>query len=296
MKVLVTGGTGFIGSYINGDIKLSSKDLDLMNLDDTINCFKYHSPDIIIHCAAKQRNHSTMIKFMADHLYDNVIINMNLFKAAQISNVKKIISLSSINAFPASKNNYYEESKLWDGEPHEACYTDGHKSRLLNVLSKSYKQQYDISCAVPMLTNTYGPKSNIKNGVIPFLIDKCHKAMINNENLVIDGDGTPVRDFIYVKDVAKLVEWAIDNYDSIEPIIFSSGEQTTIKDLVDIIIEYMHFNGKVVWNKNVVAKQPIKLCDNSKLKYYLPNFKFISIEDGLKETINWFLEKGGIDG
>jgi GDP-L-fucose synthase len=237
-----------------------------------------------------------MVKFMADHLYDNITINMNLFKAAHMSNIKKVVSLSSINAFPASEENYYEESKLWDGEPHEACYTDGYKNRLLHILSKSYKKQYDISCAVPMLTNTYGPKSSIRNGVIPYLIDKCYRAMIAEEDLVVDGDGTPVRDFIYVKDVAKLVDWTIHNYDSIEPVIFSSGEQTTIKELVDMITKYMNFNGKVIWVKDKVAGQPVKLCDNSKLKSHLPNFNFTSIEDGLKDTVNWFLKSKDTNG
>jgi GDP-L-fucose synthase len=287
MKILVTGGTGFIGSHLNADIKLSSKDVDLQNLEQTINNFKQHSPDIIIHTAARQKNYLGMQSSIADHLYDNALINLNVFKAAQIANVKKIISLSSINAFPADTNNdYYDESNLWNGEPHTACYSDGYKNRLLHVLSKVYNLQYDMSCIVPMLSNTYGPNSRIDNGAIPFLINKCYNAKINNTDLIISGDGSAKRDFIYVEDVAKLIHWSIDNYNSVDPIIFASGKQTTIKHVVNIITDIMQFNGNVIWDTTASVGQSTKLCDNSKLKTCLPNFKFTSIEDGIKKMIN----------
>jgi len=289
VKILITGGTGFIGSHLNGNIKLSSNDVELMDLNDTISCFKKHSPDVIIHSAAKQKNHFGMLNFKADHLYDNTIINMNVFKAAQIVDVKKMVSLSSINAFPASPEKYYTESNLWNGEPHNACYTDGYCNRLLHILSKAYNSQYNITCAVPMLTNTYGPNSKITNGVVPYLINKCYEAMVSDIDFVIDGDGSPIRDFIYVKDVARLIDWSVQEYDSIEPIIFSSGKQNTIKQLVELIVDYIGFKGKVVWNKDISASQSVKLCDNTKLKKYLPDFKFTSMEDGLIETIDWYL-------
>lgn len=287
MKTLITGGTGFIGSHLKGDIKLSSKDVDLSNLTQTINYFETHSPDIIIHSAARQKNYLGMKASVADHLYDNSIINLNVFRAAQISKVKKIISLSSINAFGSNAGTYYKESDLWNGEPNIECYSDGHKNRLLHTLSKAYNLQYNMSCITLMLTNTYGPNSKVNNGAIPFLIDKCLKAKENNTDLIISGDGSAVRDFIHVNDVAKLINWAIKEYNSIEPLILSTGQQTTIKDIVNIIIKAIEFKGNVIWNKNAEVGQSIKLCDNSKLKKLLPNFQFTSVEEGIKNLVKY---------
>tara|TARA_Y100001963_G_C6698104_1_gene407976 strand:- start:1 stop:888 length:888 start_codon:yes stop_codon:yes gene_type:complete len=286
MKILITGGTGFIGSHLNGSLKLGSDDINLLDLIQTIKYFEAYSPDVVIHTAARQKNYLGMKASVADHLYDNSIINLNVFKAAQMANVKKIISLSSINAFGSNASNYYEESDLWNGEPNIECYSDGHKNRLLHTLSKAYNLQYNMSCITLMLTNTYGPNSKINNGAIPFLINECLKAKINNTDLVVSGDGSAIRDFIYVDDVVDLVDWSIKEYNSIEPIILSTGQQTTIKDIVNIITKTMKFTGKVIWNKNAETGQSIKLCNNSKLKNYLPNFKFTPIEEGIKKLVN----------
>ena len=144
-----------------------------------------------------------------------------------------------------------------------------------------------MSCITLMLTNTYGPNSKVNNGAIPFLIDKCLKAKENNTDLIISGDGSAVRDFIHVNDVAKLINWAIKEYNSIEPLILSTGQQTTIKDIVNIIIKAIEFKGNVIWNKNAEVGQSIKLCDNSKLKKLLPNFQFTSVEEGIKNLVKY---------
>ena len=149
----VTGGQGFVGSNINfADVKLSKDECPLDDLNKTIDCFSKYNFDTIIHCAAKQKNFKYMNKLMADHYYDNAIINLNLFKAAQKTNVKNIVTLSSINAIHPS--TFYEEKNLWLGEPDNNCYTDGHKNRMLHILSKSYKSQYNINCISPGFIET----------------------------------------------------------------------------------------------------------------------------------------------
>ncbi|MAG25860.1 hypothetical protein CMI47_09805 [Candidatus Pacearchaeota archaeon] len=282
MKTLVLGGTGKIGSKLKGDIKLSSSDVNLKSLDETLDCFRKYSPDVVINCAAQRKNYSDMINLQADHIYDNTMINLNIFKASQMLNIKKIVSLSSINALLTN-----------NGEPHESCYSDGYRNIILNVLSKTYKSQYGISSIIPMLSNVYGPI--FRGGcVVSILIERCYKSIVNNDDFIIDGDGSPMRNFIYVKDVSKIIEWLIQNYKSDEPIIISGDDSSNIKEIVEIIVDYMNFNGKVVWKKDASVGQSIKLCDNSRLRKLLPDFEFTGLRDGIHETIDWFHKHNGI--
>ena len=122
------------------------------------------------------------------------------------------------------------------------------------------------------------------------LLHKMYNAQRDNTDFVVWGSGTPLREFIYSKDIAKLSEWALDNYNESEPIIFSNSNEISIKDLVDLLVNEFNFKGKVIFDKTKPDGQFRKPSDNSKLKSYLPNFEFTPIEQGLKETINWFIE------
>jgi GDP-L-fucose synthase len=117
-----------------------------------------------------------------------------------------------------------------------------------------------------------------------------YNAQRDNTDFVVWGSGKPLREFIYSKDIAKLSEWALDNYNESEPIIFSNSNEISIKDLVDLLVNEFNFKGKIIFDKTKPDGQFRKPSDNSKLKSYLPNFEFTPIEKGLKETINWFIE------
>ena len=293
----VTGGGGFVGSHIDfADKKLDRGECPLDNFDKTLDCFNRYKFDTIVHCAADQKNYQKMITLQADHYHDNAVINLNFFKAAQISKVNKVIAISSINAIPGPPHNitmynYYSEYRLWDGEPDKNCYTDGHKNRMLHILGKAYNRQYGMECIIPMLSNTYGPGSKINNGVIPILINKCIDAKKNKSDFIINGDGSPLRDFIYIRDVVKILEWMVYNYNSSDPVILSSGHVNSIKQLVELIVNAVNFKGKVVWKPDVKIGQASKCCSNEVLKKLIPEFQFTSIEVGLKETVKWFEKK-----
>ena len=122
------------------------------------------------------------------------------------------------------------------------------------------------------------------------LLHKMYNAQRDNTDFVVWGSGNPLREFIYSKDIAKLSEWALENYNESEPIIFSNSNEISIKDLVDLLVDEFNFKGKVIFDKTKPDGQFRKPSDNSKLKSYLPNFEFTPIEQGLKETINWFIE------
>ena len=178
------------------------------------------------------------------------------------------------------------------GEPHHSNYPYAYAKRMAEIQIRAYREQYGLNyvCVIP--TNIYGPNDNfnLDNGhVIPSLIHKCYLAKQSNTPFKVWGSGKPLREFIYSKDVAKLTEWVLDNYDEKEPIILSTSEEVSIKEVVDMIVKHMSFEGDVIWEDDKPDGQFRKPSDNSKLVKYLPDFKFTSLDEGLKETINWFL-------
>ena len=292
-KILVTGGSGLVGSSIDAKIKISSEDLDLRNSLKTNQFFKENSPEGVIHCAGKVGGLGANINYMADFFYDNILINANVLNACYIANVKKVVSFLSTCIFPDQVNYPLTEKQIHNGEPHSSNFAYAYAKRMVDIQSRAYNQQYGTNyvCVIP--TNIYGPNDNfnLQNGhVVPSLIHKCYLAKKNKENLTIWGTGKPIRDFIFSKDVAKLSKWALNNYNEEEPIIFSTMEDISIEYLVEIIIKHMKFKGKVIWDNTKPDGQFKKPASNKKLLSYIPDFNFTKIDEGILETIEWFNE------
>ncbi|MAW75277.1 MAG: GDP-fucose synthetase [Candidatus Marinimicrobia bacterium] len=290
-NTLITGGTGLVGSTINAKIKLTSQDVNLLDYNSTLEYFKKLSPEKIIHCAAKVGGLGGNMNHYAEYYYQNIMINSNVLHIAYILGVKKVVSFLSTCIFPDKVIYPITEDQIHNGEPHSSNFAYAYAKRMLEVQSRSYNKQYKTNfvCVIP--TNIYGPNDNfnLANGhVVPALIHKCYLAMINKTNLTVWGSGKPLREFIYSEDVGKLSEWALKEYNDEEPIIFSTMEEVTIEELVEIIIKHMGFNGKVIWDNEKPDGQFKKPASNKKLLSYLPNYKFISLYEGIGLTIDWF--------
>ena len=291
-KLLVTGGNGLVGSSIISDVKIG-KEYDLRNIEETNKMFEYHKPTHVIHCAGKVGGLSANMNYKGEFFYDNIMINTNVIESARLNNVKKLVSFLSTCVFPDNIEYPITEKKIHLGEPHSSNYPYAYAKRMADIQIRAYREQYGLEYVSVIPTNIYGPNDNfsLESGhVIPMLLHKMYKAQRDNTDFVVWGSGTPLREFIYSKDIAKLSEWALDNYNEPEPIIFSNSNEISIKDLVDLLVNEFNFKGKVIFDKTKPDGQFRKPSDNSKLKSYLPNFEFTPIEQGLKETINWFIE------
>ena len=291
-KLLVTGGNGLVGSSIISDVKIG-KEYDLRNIEETNKMFEYHKPTHVIHCAGKVGGLSANMNYKGEFFYDNIMINTNVIESARLNNVKKLVSFLSTCVFPDNIEYPITEKKIHLGEPHSSNYPYAYAKRMADIQIRAYREQYGLEYVSVIPTNIYGPNDNfsLESGhVIPMLLHKMYTAQRDNTDFVVWGSGTPLREFIYSKDIAKLSEWALDNYNESEPIIFSNSNEISIKDLVDLLVNEFNFKGKVVFDKTKPDGQFRKPSDNSKLKSYLPNFEFTPIEQGLKETINWFIK------
>lgn len=292
MKTLVTGGTGLVGSTIDADIYLGSRDADLRNWSEVKNIFETHRPTHVVHCAAKVGGVYGNMKYKGDFFRENILMNTNVLEACRIYGVKKLVSFLSTCIFPDKVEYPLTEKKIHLGAPHWSNYGYAYAKRMLDVQTTVYRDQFNVDFVSVVPTNIYGPADNfdLENGhVIPSLIHKCYLAKQNNTSFEIWGDGSPLREFIFSKDVGKLANWALEHYNETEPIILSTSHEITIKYLVELIVDAMEFKGDVVYQIDKPTGQFRKPADNSKLKKYLPDFKFTSVEEGIKETVDWFV-------
>jgi GDP-L-fucose synthase len=291
-KILITGGNGLVGSEFIGDqyFKPSSKDYDLIDRDQTYRLM-LKGFDSIIHCAAKVGGLGSNMNFKGDFFYQNITMNTNIIEGARLSKVKNLVAFLSTCVFPDNVEYPLTENKIHLGPPHFSNDAYAYAKRMVDVQIKAYKEQYGLNYKSVIPSNIYGPNDNydLVNGhVIPSLIHKCYLARENKTDFMIWGSGKPLREFIYSKDVAKLTEWVLYNYQENEPIILSTSEEISIRDVVGMIVEIMNFKGNVVFDSSKPDGQFRKPSDNSKIKNYLPNFQFTPIYEGLKETIEYF--------
>ena len=292
MKRLVTGGTGLVGSAIIADVKVD-RNYDLTNPEICDSMFNEHKPTHVIHCAAKVGGLGGNMNYKGEYFHDNIMINTNVIESARKAGVTNLVSFLSTCVFPDNIEYPLTEKKIHLGEPHFSNYPYAYAKRMADIQIRAYREQYGVKYTSVIPCNIYGPNDNfsLEHGhVIPMFMHKLYLAQQRNEDFVVWGSGKPLREFIFSKDVAKLAEWALNNYDESEPIIFSTSNEISIMDLVDLLVTEFEFKGKVIFDNSKPDGQFRKPSDNSKLKSYLPNFEFTSIEEGIKETVYWFKE------
>lgn len=291
-KILITGGNGLVGSEFKGDqyYKPSSKDYDLIDRDQTYRLMLKEF-DGVIHCAAKVGGLGSNMNYKGDFFYNNIMMNTNVIEGARLSKVKNLVAFLSTCVFPDNVEYPLTEKKIHLGPPHFSNDAYAYAKRMADVQIRAYKEQYGLNYKAVIPSNIYGPNDNydLVNGhVLPSLIHKCYLARENKTPLTIWGSGKPLREFIFSRDVAKLTEWVLYNYNENEPIILSTSEEVSINDVVGIIVELMNFKGDVIFDSSKPDGQFRKPSDNSKIKNYLPEFEFTPLYEGLKETIEYF--------
>lgn len=291
-KILLTGGYGLVGSAINADVRPKSNLYNLVNPSQVNEMYNVHRPTHVIHCAAQVGGIVGNMNHKGEYFYNNIMINTNVIEGARLYGVKKLVSFLSTCVFPDDAEYPLNESQIHKGEPHTSNNAYAYAKRMADIQIRAYREQYGLNYTSVIPTNIYGPNDNFSllNGhVIPMLIHKMYNSIKTGEDFVVWGTGKPLREFIYSKDVAKLTEWVLDQYNEDEPIIFSTSNEISIKDLVDLLVKEFNFKGKVIFDNTKPDGQFRKPSDNSKIKKYLPDFEFTPIEAGIKETVNWFM-------
>lgn len=304
--ILVTGGSGLVGQGIKDHVTnnavaneewifLSSKDGDLRDRKETEAIFEKNKPTHVIHLAAKVGGLFANMAQKVEFYRENIIINDNIMECSRIYKVKKLVSMLSTCVFPDKTSFPINETMLHNGPPHPSNEGYAYAKRMIDTMNRAYAEEYGCNFTSIIPTNIYGPHDNfsIQNGhVIPGLIHKCYLAKKNNTPFTIWGSGTPLRQFIYSLDLAELTVWVMRDYHSPEPITLSVDEsaEVSIKELALTVAKAMKFEGEVVFDSSKADGQFKKTADNAKLRSFQPDFKFITIEEGVQKAVDWFVE------
>ena len=292
-NVLVTGGSGLVGSTIDSSFKPTSKHLDLMHIDNIVRYLTMNKIDSIIHCAGKVGGLKANSDKLGEFFYHNIIMNTNLLESARICKVKKVVSFMSTCVFPDKVEYPLKEEYIHNGEPHHTNYAYAYAKRMVDVQSRAYRDQYGCNFVTLIPCNIYGQNDNYDlndSHVIPALIHKCYLAKRDNTDFVIWGSGNPMREFLYSEDVGKIALMALESYNEKSPMILSSSDEVSISEIVDIIVDIMNFSGKVLYESDRLEGQYRKPASTEKFKTYYPDFIFTPLREGLEKSIEWFIE------
>ncbi len=295
-KVLVTGGAGFLGSFLVEKLKERgcrnifvprSKDYNLTEMEAVKRAYQNSNPDIVIHLAAKVGGIGANLANPGEFFYDNLMMGVQLMEIGRQRKIEKFVAIGTICAYPKHTPVPFKEENLWNGYPEETNAPYGLAKKMLLVQSQAYRQQYGFNSIFLLPVNLFGPKDNFDletSHVIPALIRKC----LSESELVVWGTGTPTREFLYVEDAAEGILLATEKYNKPEPVNLGAGFEISIKDLVALIVRLTGFSGSVRWDSTKPDGQPRRCLDTSRAK---EEFGFVAktpLEKGLIKTISWY--------
>ena len=247
-NISITGGEGFLGQYLKRILEkknyknisiVEHKKYNLVNNKDVQQMYRDQKPDIVFHLAAVVGGIEINQKNPGKFFYENAMMNLQVIHEGYLNNVEKVISTGTVSAYPANSPLPFNEKNIWDGFPEDANAPYGIAKRIMHVQSSSYKKQYGFNSILLLLTNLYGPGDNFNpssSHVIASLIKKFNEAKIKKEKQVIVwGNGKSTRDFCYVEDVARGIVLAAEKYNKSDPINLASGNETSIKEIAEVI-------------------------------------------------------------
>lgn len=305
-RVTVTGGGGFLGSFVVEKLRARganqifvprSRDYNLVQPDEIARMLADSRPEIIIHIAALAGGIGLNRAKPADLFYTNIMMGVPLMHQAWESGVEKFVALGTVCAYPKFAPTPFHEDELWNGYPEETNAPYGLAKKMLLVQAQAYRQQHDFNTIFLLPVNLYGPRDNFNpasSHVIPALIRKFVEAKENGEHQVeLWGDGSPTREFLYVEDAAEGIVLAAERYDGAEPVNLGSGREISIKNLAELIGKLTGFSGELVWNTEYPNGQPRRLLDVERAAELFGFRAGTDFEDGLRKTIDWYLEHRG---
>ena len=281
---------GYVSPEVVG---VTSDDYNLLHWRDADDMLRKHRPDAVIHLAAKVGGVKANMKSPATFFMENLTMNTHVLEAARVHCVKRVVCLLSTCVFPDPCPLPLEPKHLHSGPPHPSNYGYAFAKRMLAVQCQSYNQEYGTDYVPVIPCNIYGARDNfnLENGhVVPALIRKFFEAKRDGTPVTIWGSGKPLREFIYSGDVAKLLIGILSSHDTSEPIVISTGQEHSIRELVEAIAEAFDFKNDIIYDESKPEGQYRKPSDNKPLVQLFPTFKFTPLKDGIKKTVDWFVE------
>jgi GDP-L-fucose synthase len=306
-RVCVTGGAGFLGSFVTEGLHQRGADVfipriedyDLVKPDDIQRMLADARPELIIHLAALAGGIGANRARPADFFYINLMMGVQLMHEAWKFGVNKFVAIGTICAYPKFTPLPFREENLWDGYPEETNAPYGLAKKMLLVQAQAYREQYGFNAVYLLPVNLYGPRDNFDletSHVIPALIRKCLEAKARgDQQVVLWGDGSPTREFLYVEDAARGILLAAEHFNSNEPVNLGSGMEISIKELANLIRRLTGYEGEFVWDTDKPNGQPRRALDVSRAEKFFGFRAQVLFEEGLRRTIEWYKHKHGLN-
>jgi len=302
-RILVTGGAGFLGSFLVDELRARgakdivvprSRDYDLVDRQACRRLLAEAKPDLVFHLAARVGGIGANRENPGRFMFENAMMGLHLFEECRLAGVKKLVATGTICAYPKFAPLPFREDDLWNGYPEETNAPYGIAKKMMLVLSQGYREQYGMNSVVLFPVNLYGPRDNFdprSSHVIPALVRKCVEAReAGRDEIVLWGDGSPTREFLYAGDAALGLVMAAASYDSSEPVNLGTGQEISIRDLVTLIAEKTGFKGSLRWDTTQPNGQPRRRLDVSRARDRFGFEAKTSFADGLRATIDYFEE------
>jgi len=294
--LLVTGGTGMVGNALRELVPnaffVSSENCDLTSENDTKYMFKHLKPTKVIHLAAKVGGVKANMEQLGQFYTENIKINTNVLHYSMIYKVEKVLSLLSTCIYPDVISYPLTEEQIHNGPPHESNFAYAYAKRMIDIQSRAYRKQYGCNFVTAVPNNLFGEHDNFdlnNSHVIPAIIRKMYDANQSNNDIILWGDGTPLREFTYSKDLAKILLFLLENYNEEAPINVGNTKEYAIKNIAELIAAKMNFNGKIHWDASKPNGQHKKPSSNAKLlKIGWNKNSYTDIDLSLTNVCEWF--------
>jgi GDP-L-fucose synthase len=296
VRVLVTGGGGFLGSHLverlEGEgydvVAARSTDYDLTRMDDTARMFDDSEPELVFHLAAEVGGIGANRANPGRYWYANLTMGAHVLEQARLHETPKLVIVGTVCAYPKFAPVPFVETDLWDGYPEETNAPYGVAKKAILVGAQAYREQYGLDSIFLLPTNLYGPRDNFDletSHVIPALIRKMTEA---EDEVVLWGDGSPTREFLYVEDCVEGLVLAAQRYDGPEPVNLGAGTEISIRDLADLVADITGFGGRIVWDSTKPGGQPRRSVNASRARELFGFEARTPLREGIERTVAWY--------
>ncbi|MFL5950782.1 MAG: GDP-L-fucose synthase family protein [Gaiellaceae bacterium] len=301
MKAVVTGGGGFLGSHLlerlqnDGHEVFAARrvDYDLTSADDTARLFAETDPELVFHLAAEVGGIGANRANPGRYWYANLLMGAHVLEQARLAGTRKLVLAGTVCAYPKFAPIPFSEDDLWNGYPEETNAPYGVAKKSVLVGAQAYREQYGLDAIFLLPANLYGPRDNFHETNAHVIADLIRKMTAGDDEVVLWGDGSPTREFLYVEDCVDGLVLAAERYDGAEPVNLGAGKEISIRELAELVADATGFRGKITWDTSMPNGQPRRSVDAARARELFGFEAHTSLRDGLERTVAWYREHVG---